>query len=193
MKKVVYQAKSPWESKPQRASCIIMVSMFSMAAIVSWCIGLWILYSWNNEKNLSEIFTTSLLFAVSFLLILIARYTLNSLSLQVKFSKSGVIVKHALQSPTVIPWNNFKEVCIIHTKPGNKEETGVVCSRVCFVKKAASKDSLGRWKTNCPFCQKNFVIVRYSEELLQGVKNVCPMEILDLRDTAPYRYHTRYT
>lgn len=193
MKKVVYQTQSPLESKLKQVSSAILVSVLSMSAIALWCIGIWRLFSWNNAKSISEIFTVCLLFVVSFLLILITRCVLNSLLLWVKFSESGVIVKFALKNPNMIPWNNFEEVCIIHRKFGNKEETGVVFSRICFVKKGSTKDCLGRWKIDYPFCRKNFILVRYSEELFQGIKNVCPIEIVDLRNTAQYRYHTRYT
>ena len=105
---------------------------------------------------------------------------------QYRFHKDGLFVKYPLSSEQCIPWADFQEICVCYaayTTRGTPRANTVICC----VRKSEKKNSIGRWKTDNPFRYKTVMCIDYRPSLLEGIKEMCPFEIPDLRNTSAYR------
>lgn len=103
-----------------------------------------------------------------------------------RFETNGLHVKYPLHLPHLIPWDEFQQVCVIHaafTTRGERRANTVICC----VKKGEKKNIYGRWKTDNPFRYRSVISIAYTPELHEGIKNRCPYEVCDLRETQTYR------
>ncbi len=97
----------------------------------------------------------------------------------------GVRVKYPLRKAKLHPWEAFQQVCICYptSKPGIKDK----CSVLCFVMRGEKRNIYDRWKTDMAWHVHSLITVDYTEALHEAVQARCPMEIVDLRNTIPYR------
>lgn len=105
---------------------------------------------------------------------------------QYRFAKSGLLVKYPLRSEHLIPWSEFQEICVCHAAikygvGGN--------SIICCVRKGEHKNWWGRWKTDNFFRYKTVMCIDYRPSLLEGLREMCPYPVEDLRDSPEYRLH----
>ena len=83
-----------------------------------------------------------------------------------------------------LSWNDFQQVCICKYVSGRGNGT---YPKLCFVRKGEQRSIYDRWKTHSPFHHRLLIAIDYDEEILEAVRALCPMEIIDLRDTPPYQ------
>lgn len=103
-----------------------------------------------------------------------------------RFQDDGLFVKYPLKEGFVITWDAFQEVCVCYaayTTRGPRRANVVICC----VKKGEKQNGYGRWKTDNIFRHKSVITIDYSLELLEGIKEKCPYEVVDLRNTLNYR------
>ena len=103
-----------------------------------------------------------------------------------RFNKEGVYAKYPLKPEQLYPWNYFQQVCVCYsayTTRGKQKANTVICC----IKHGERKNLYGRWKTENPFRYRNVVCVAYSPALFDGVKDMCPFEVIDLRETPAYK------
>lgn len=102
-----------------------------------------------------------------------------------RFEADGLWVKYPLQSWQLISWDEFQEVCVIHTAFTTRGERRANTD-ICCVKKGEKRNMYGRWKDN-PFRYHSVICIAYSPALYKGIKERCPYEVVDLRETRAYR------
>lgn len=102
------------------------------------------------------------------------------------FISSGIEVKWPLRSKRLILWSEFQQICICYgayTTQGEPRASTVICC----VKHGEKKNWKGRWKTDNPFRYRSVFTIDYSPELHAGIKERCPYDVVDLRETRAYR------
>lgn len=100
-----------------------------------------------------------------------------------RFEKEGLIVKYPLREPRLISWDSFQQVCVCYafeTANGRAPRPNTI---ILCVKKGEKKNSVGQWKTNNLFRFRTLFHMDYQPEVLEGLKERCPHEIVDLRDS----------
>lgn len=105
---------------------------------------------------------------------------------QYRFTKAGLLVKYPLRSEHLVPWSDFQQVCVClaaYTTRGEPRANTVICC----VRKGERKNGWGRWKTDNPFRYKSVICIEYRPSLLEGLREMCPYTVEDLRDTPEYR------
>ncbi len=105
---------------------------------------------------------------------------------QYDFSSEGVGVKYLFEKRKVIPWEEFKEVCICYTSYTTRGER-YAHSVICFVKPSAKYNFYGRWPADNPLQSRKVLSIEYTDELFEEVQKNCPFMIPDLRKTRRYR------
>lgn len=103
-----------------------------------------------------------------------------------RFETNGLWVKYPFRSEIVIPWDEFQQVCVIHaefTTRGKPRANSVICC----VKKGEQTNLYGRWKTDNPFHYRSVICIAYTAELYAGIREKCPFDVPDLRETRPYQ------
>ena len=103
------------------------------------------------------------------------------------FEVDGLKVKYPLRAEQVIPWNDFQQVCVCYAYYVKGDRGHRAEPVICCVKKGEKKNSCGHWKTDNPFRYKSVITILYSDELYEGIKERCPYEVPDLRETLVYR------
>lgn len=109
---------------------------------------------------------------------------------QMDFSKfnidlDGINAKYPFHAEKLISWDEFQQVCVCY---GDYSKAGISAFvYICFIKKGAKKDFYGRWKANTPSHYRKIITMNYTDELYEEVKNKCPYEVVDLRNTRIYR------
>lgn len=103
-----------------------------------------------------------------------------------RFEKDGLIVKYPLRKEKIIPWTEFQQVCVCYgayTTRGTPRASTVICC----VKKGEEPNIYGRWKTDNPFRSHSVITIDYKPEYYNGIKERCPYDVPDLRNTLTYR------
>lgn len=103
-----------------------------------------------------------------------------------RFEEDGIYAKYPLQAPQVIPWDAFQQVCVCYggyTTRGERKAS----TYICCVKKGEKPNVYGRWKTDNVFRHRRVITITYTPELHEGIKERCPYEVVDLRNTLNYR------
>lgn len=98
----------------------------------------------------------------------------------------GVTVISPFSPPRRLTWDRFQQVCICLYVSGR----GMLDHRypqLCFVCKGEQRSIHDRWKTHSPFHHHKLIAIDYDEELFEAVRAICPLEIVDLRNTPPYQ------
>ena len=102
-----------------------------------------------------------------------------------KFKPEGLVAIFPIKKEILIPWDDFEEICVCHVWIGNTLETKPI---ICFARKGEKRNGALRWKTDNPFkCYRVFSIP-YTIEYYEGLKERCPYDVPDLRDTLRYKY-----
>ena len=105
---------------------------------------------------------------------------------QYRFTREGLFAKFPLSKGEVIPWDDFQQVCVCYaayTTRGERRANTVICC----VRKGEKKTWRGRWKTDSLFRYRSVICIDYQISLLEGLRDVYPGAVVDLRDTPEYR------
>lgn len=124
--------------------------------------------------------------AVGFALILIGWKFITVGMAKYRFEKDGIYAKYPLKPEAFYPWSLFQQVCVCYsayTTRGPKKANTIICC----IKHGAKKNRYGRWNTENPFRYRNVICIHFSPDLLNGIKEMCPFEVIDLRGTQAYR------
>lgn len=106
---------------------------------------------------------------------------------QYRFAEEGLYAKYPLRQESLVCWSEFQQVCICYaayTTRGTPRANTVICC----VKKNERPNGRGRWKTDNPFHYKTVICIDYRPSLVEGLKDVFPGDVLDLRDDPAYRF-----
>ena len=103
-----------------------------------------------------------------------------------RFLKEGLMVKFPLEEEYLIPWDEFQQVCVIYGQYSTRG-TPRASSIICCVKKGQKKNLYGRWKIDSVFTYRTVLGILFKPEYLAGIREVCPYQVPDLRDTGNYR------
>lgn len=124
--------------------------------------------------------------AVGFALILIGwKFIIVGLA-RYRFAPNGIYVKYPLKPEVIYPWSVFQQVCVCYsayTTRGPRKANTIICC----IKHGEKKNQYGRWKTENPFRYRTVICVNFSLDLLYGIKEMCPFEVIDLRGTRAYK------
>ena len=107
---------------------------------------------------------------------------------EARITAEGVTIIRPCSPPETLRWAGFQQVCIcLYNRVALGEIGGQGHPQLVFVRPGAKKNLADRWKTHDPFQHRLLIAIDYDEEILEAVRALCPMEIIDLRDTPPYR------
>ena len=124
--------------------------------------------------------------AIGTVLIVVGWKFINTGMAKYRFKKEGVYVKFPLKPEQLFRWDNFQQVCVCYsayTTRGKQKANTVICC----VMHGERKNAYGRWKTENPFRYRTVFCINYSLSLHNGIKEMCPYEVIDLRETYAYR------
>ncbi len=111
---------------------------------------------------------------------------IKRLSIKVWFEEEGIRLKCFGEPQSYILWRELQQVCICYsgysTRGPHTAQTVLVC-----VKAGEKKNDMMRWKTDNFLHFRNVVTMEFTPELYQKIAEVCPLEIIDLRNTPEYR------
>lgn len=96
-----------------------------------------------------------------------------------RFESYGLWVKWPLRKAQFLQWSSFQQVCICPGYEFRKDTTSI---GLCFVMHGEKKNLFDRWKTMGTH-YRTVSYIEYTPELHAGLKERCPMEIVDLRST----------
>ena len=102
-----------------------------------------------------------------------------------RFEDEGLSIKFPFHSWYTVSWDDFQQVCIIHGSSAQRGEHRP-CPAICCVMKGEKTNLFGRWKSENPFKYRKVFTIVYTPELHEGIKEKCPYEVVDLRDTPNY-------
>lgn len=112
---------------------------------------------------------------------------LQQLLAEARITAEGVTVMRPCSPPETLRWTDFQQVCICLYNKGIGEIGGQGHPQLVFVRPGAKKNLFDRWKTHDPFQHRNLIAIDYDADIDAAVRALCPMEIIDLRDTLPYK------
>lgn len=202
LKGVVHAMNEPKSIKPIYESPHQMgdISMFFKAVIICGfpCFGIaslifgfftaYFLIAVEGDVY-SGVFYFILLLCLSLFLLILGWVFLMYFGTHYRFETDGLYVKYPLHSSwRVISWDQFQQVCIVqeeHWAAGQQQ----IDTAICCVMKGEKKNRYGRWKSHNPFKYRTVIYIAYTPELHEGIKERCPYEVCDLRDTYPYRIY----
>lgn len=106
---------------------------------------------------------------------------------EARITDRGLTVLRPLSPPQTLGWSDLQQVCICLYNRRMGEIHGQGHPQLCFVCQGEQRSIYDRWKTHSPFHHRRLIAIDYDEEILEAVRALCPMEIIDLRDTPPYK------
>lgn len=113
---------------------------------------------------------------------------LQQLLAEARITAESVTVMRPFSPPETLQWADFQQVCIcLYNRVALGEIGGQGHPQLVFVRPGAKKNLMDRWKTHSPFQHRKLIAIDYDAELDAAVRALCPMEIIDLRDTPPYK------
>ena len=104
-----------------------------------------------------------------------------------RISPDGVTVTRPFAQDQHLTWSDFQQVCICKYACGRGNGAH---PQLCFVCKGEQRSLYDRWKTHSPFHHRSLIAIDYDEALHEAVRALCPLTIIDLRDTLPYKDYT---
>lgn len=171
---------------------IVIIALLSFFPLVGFCLtvaAISVSYSSYVHDGYSLLHTLLLfifMMSVAFLCYVMGWLFIASVLAQYRFTKMGLFAKFPLQKEILIPWEDFQQVCICYaayTTRGEPRANTVLC----FVKKGEKKNWKLRWKTDNIFHYRSVLCIDYRDSLFEGLKEVFPGDIPDLRNTLAYR------
>lgn len=123
---------------------------------------------------------------IAFFFILYGWATISRGLARYRFETNGLLVKYPLRPWCLIPWDKFQQVCIIYAAYTTRGERRANTA-ICCVKNGEKKAGNGRWKADNPFRFSSVISIAYTPELHEGIKDKCPYEVCDLRETQAYK------
>ena len=182
--------ESLWQMGPYPK--IVVAAMLGFCPLVGGCltvVAIWVsYYSYIYDKYpLSYAISIFMLVMLGAFWCYLMGWAFISMGLaQYRFTKEGLFAKFPLSKGSVIPWEEFQQVCVCYaayTTRGERRANTVLCC----VKKGEKKNMRRRWKTDSIFHYRSVICIDYQPALLEGLKDVYPGEVVDLRDTPEYR------
>ena len=176
---------------PYPRCCIFLILSFFPLLGVGMGIAAFYL-SWLSLADGSSITFVLILFVfqmsiASFCVVLGWTFICSGLA-QYRFETDGLYVKYPLREEFLIPWTDFQQVCICraaYTTRGEPRANDVICC----VKHGEKYNWRGRWKTDNPFKYRSVICIHYTENLAEGITEMCPYNVPDLRESLKYRLH----
>ncbi len=103
-----------------------------------------------------------------------------------RFQKKGFYVTFPFEHEIYVDWNEIQQVCLVYTSYTTRGKARAV-TNIFIVRNGVKKsDANKRWPESFIHYRKIFHI-EYTPDRYRGIKEVCPHDIVDLRDTLPYR------
>lgn len=106
-----------------------------------------------------------------------------------KITQDGIRVKYLLSTEKLFLWEQFQQICLCfeplkkqYIPPGFTDQ-----QIICFVLKKAKKNYWGFWNIYSKRHFRKILFIRYSEEVMKELQEVCPTSIIDLRNDKIYQ------
>ena len=112
---------------------------------------------------------------------------LQRLLSEICITERGLTVSRPFSPPHTIGWDALQQVCICLYNRRMGEIHGQGHPQLCFVCRGEQRSLFDRWKTHSPFHHRRLIAIDYDEQIDAAVRELCPMKIVDLRDTPPYK------
>lgn len=141
----------------------------------------------ENDLTSIDFFTFSYLFYFMLGIVIICFGYCSTMTMFAvySFKTEGLYIKYPFRKEKCISWDEFQQVCIVYDLRTGSHGP-LPYSSICFVRKGEKKNFLNRWKTMNPFKYYKVIKIPYTEEIYEGIKERCPYDIVDLRDTPGY-------
>lgn len=176
----------PDEVRTKTEAGIGIIAIIFLCVIILGC-GIKIIYGLLlAEETVSKIIATAAYVAGVIILCILKVWTeYDRYWAKFEIDYKGVWEKYPFRAKKFIPWDHFQEVCIcyeMYYRRGMK-----VYVMICFVKNGAKKNYKGQWKLDGLFSYKKIISLDYTEELHKRLQQICPLGVIDLRDTPEYK------
>lgn len=160
------------------ALCMLICGAAALYALLS-CLTAPFIYEggWELLFLFLPVSALAIWFAGFFALTLVQMHT------RAAVSEEGVMLMRPLQKARLIRWDEFQQVCICFSSSVPRGPSSPV---VCFVRHGEKKNVYDRWRTDMPWHYRRLIVADHTEAIEAAVRNVCPMEVKDLRGTIAY-------
>lgn len=112
---------------------------------------------------------------------------LQHLLSQARITPQGITVSRPFSPAQELAWSDFRQVCICLYNRRMGEIHGEGHPQLVFVRPGAKKNLFDRWKTHSAFQHHKLIAIDCDKEVISVIRALCPLEIVDLRDTPPYK------
>ena len=112
---------------------------------------------------------------------------------EIKFERTGLSVKYPFKTWTYLPWKAFEKICICYELDDPRQRKLLISddTKICFLCVGERHNFYGFWRSRNPYHYRKVFMLPYSEEFLELVKEVCPLPIVDQRNSRIYNDGTR--
>lgn len=164
-----------------------IISLVISLGILIGIIALVVVCSANHIPAKSFIPHAGMLFLILIFCITVTIVAFDREHTEYEIQNEGIYLASRLFAKQLITWNEFREVCLCYSGI-HRDFDNIRCGYavICFVRLGALKRSNGRWNTDGLFNYRYLITMNYTYELYQKVKEKCPLEVVDLRDTPEY-------
>ena len=112
---------------------------------------------------------------------------IQQLLAKARITSEGATITRPLSRSQHLTWSDIQQVCICLYNKGIGEISGRGHPQLVFVLPGAKQNAFDRWKTHSPFQHRRLIAIDYDEQIDAAVRALCPIAIVDLRETPPYR------
>ena len=166
-----------------------LLGFFPLIGIILIVLAFFVSYLSYLDGNITiyaALFRFGYIFSIAVLCFAIGWVFISVGLAQYRFTNDGLFVKYPFRRESLISWFEFQQICICYaayTTRGTPRANTVICC----VKKNERHNSMGRWKTDNPFRYRTVICIDFSPALMNGLMDVYPGNVVDLRDTPAYR------
>ena len=187
MIKPVYEVSEAGKGFWSKFLLILGIGFFYLFGIGVMGVGIFLI-TLENDLTSIDSFTFFYLFyfMVGIVIIYFGFWLMITMFAVYRFKTEGLYIKYPFCKEKCISWDEFQQVCVVYSEyHQTKGKPNYSC--ICFVRKGEKKNFLNRWKTGYPFKYYKVIKIPYTEEIYEGIKERCPYEVLDLRNTPEYK------
>lgn len=104
---------------------------------------------------------------------------------EILFEQTGLRIKYPLEKWRQLPWSAFGKICICYEPDLTPQRNYITAedTKLCFLR--VGENSF--WRPHNLFHYRKIFMLPYTEEFLTLVKETCPIQIVDKRDSRVYK------
>ena len=170
-----------------RTNYLLLVPLPIIALGIAALLAVVLIFS-ETTINSSTIILSLTLVAIFLVLIALELVIVDMMFMRCRFETDGLYVQFPISRNRLIPWDAFQEICICYSESiifGSHPHYSILCLAL----KGEKKSIYGFYKE---MRYRSVFTMKYSPELCEGLKERCPYEVKDLRDSLMYKaYETK--